>query len=833
MRALCIATADALSHYTQAREKACAEFTENSRIEPLWRALTDAADELLQEALPMQSEYTLVAVGGYGRGELFPYSDIDLLVLVPDGASEEMRQQTVSLLHQLWERHGGISHAVRSIGETVEAARNDHTIAAALLDARYVAGNRAAFRALTKHLRDEIWGQDAALFTIAKLAEHDARHAKWGESRFRLEPNVKEGKGGLRDLQTLYWIALYCYGALKKCPLLTVAEWREYHQAYKFFAVVRAHMHLLRGRADERLTFDLHTQIAARLHFRGPAVQQKAERMMRRYFQFARTTGALTRIFCAGLEQQQLRPSPLMLNHPVLERPLPEGFAIRGGRLDFATDTVLSEQPAATVALFAVASDYGLTIHPDAYLAIDRAMPVISRRLMFEGTANEHLLQLMLRSKTPEIHLKRMNEAGILGALIPEFERVTGMMQYDGYHTYTVDEHSITAVGNLAAIEQGGWREELPLATQIAREISDRAALYVAMLCHDLAKGTGGAHAEKGEAMVTRIAMRFGLSASQVALAAWLVKHQELLTETAFKRDLDDAHTLTDFVALVQSPERLRLLLLLTVSDVKAVGPSIWNGWKGALMRSLYARAMALMGVTPEATLVPVLLLDRLGHAARHVYGKWQETPLMPAVVVTHDRFQAISEITCCTAATDDCFRMLAGVLAYLGASIVSARIALLEGDAALMTVGIQDIAGNSFADEDERLAGLEALLARAAKGAIDFVRELPKRRKLSRGREVAIMPAVFVDNGLSAEATVIEVNARDRIGLFYDILGALDHCRLQLVSAQLATYGTKAVDVFYVKNAYGHKILHPAKLAEIERHLLAVCAGTAQDGRR
>lgn len=815
----------AIAQYTQARNTACEQFLANNRVDQLWRGLTQATDELLLDA-GIDPSLTLIAVGGYGRRELFPHSDIDVLVLVPEDASEDMREQAAQLLRHLWDRHTAVSHAVRTPCETIAAAQTDHTIAASLLSARYISGDAAAYRSLMRVLKAQVWGQETSIFTVIKLQERDVRHAKWGDSRFMLEPNVKEGKGALRDLQTLYWIADYC--AAKRNDLLNTVEWKRCKAAYTFFSIVRAHMHLIRGRADERLTFDLQTELAGRLGFRGRTVQQKAERFMRRYFQMARETGTLTRIFCARLEQEQLRPSPA-LPHSTSEKPLPEGLILRGGRLDFAQAEALIEHPALAVALFVVASEHSYIIHPDAYLSIARAMPVIGRRLMFEGEASAQLLQLMLTSKTPEVHLRRMNEAGILGALIPEFERVAGMMQYDGYHTYTVDEHSLVAVGNLAAIEQGLWREQFPLTTAVARENFDRAALYVAMLCHDLAKGTGGAHAQKGEALVTRIAIRFGLSQAQANVAAWLVGHQELLTETAFKRDLGDSNTIADFVAVVQSPERLRLLLLLTVADVKAVGPTIWNGWKGALMRELYHRAQALMGVG-EASIPQA---GRLPEAAQHAYRQWQAAPQQPVFAITHDRFRAISEITCATSYTPHCFRQLAGVLSYLGASIVTARIARLQDDAAVMTIGIQDIAGNSFADEDDRLESLPELFAKAEAGKIDFARELPKRRKIGRGRDVAVTPAVFIDNSASAKATVIEVNARDRIGLFYDILGGLEDCQLQLVSAQLATYGAKAVDVFYVKDAYGHKVVHWTRLAQIERHLLAVCGEPAQNGTR
>ena len=808
--------AQALQEYATARAVALEHFVRTSRIEPLWKALTEAMDTLLASVTPAPF-ITLVAVGGYGREELFPYSDVDVLVLIKGDATPATDDATIELLQQVWDMHSAVSHATRTIHESIAVARANPAIAASLMDARFITGDQKVFRSFKRAIRKEVIGANAHNFITAKMAERDARHAKWGDSRFMLEPNVKEGKGGLRDLQTLNWIADYCHRA--RSYLLTPAEWKQHRDTYAFFAIVRAHMHEIRGRAEERLTFDLQKEIATRLKFRGRSGQEKAERFMRRYFQFARTTGALTRVFCAGLEGSNLRPQPSPFSRRLANRTLPDAYYVDAGRLNFTAPDKLEQNPAQAVGIFAAAAEQEIDIQPRAYMAIERTMETLRRRLLFEGEANRLFLDMLLTNKTPELHLRRMNESGVLGALIPEFERVIGMMQYDGYHTFTVDEHTLVAIGNLAMIEQGGCMEDVPLATKEARQIVDRAPLYLALLCHDLAKGTGGGHEDKGSLLAERIAQRMGLSEAAGQLTAWLVKYHALLSEVAFKRDLDDPQTMIDFVGIVQSPERLRLLLLMTVSDIRAVGPNIWNGWKGALMRDLYHRAMAAMGVEASPAPHPDAL-------ASDAYQQWLADRTKPAFTFTHDAFRDVTQLTCCAAHDPLFFRRLTGVLAYIGASIVTARIMLVEEtDAALFHIGIQNVAGHSFADEEKRLANLSSLLEKAAKGELDFAAELPQRRVISKGREVAIETAVFVDNAVSASATVIEVNTRDRLGLLYDILGGLEASNLQLISAQLATYGKKAVDVFYVKDAYGHKVTHWTKLAEMQRVLLESCA--------
>jgi [protein-PII] uridylyltransferase len=845
----------ALATYREARAAAMTQFMAQHRIQPLWRGLTKATDALLAQ-VAQSSGVTLIAVGGYGRSELFPFSDVDVLVI---NASNETASEVVveQVLQQLWDMHIPVSHATRTLEETITAAQGDSSIAAALMDARLISGERSVYLALKRRLRAEVFGKNPREFVAAKLSERDRRHAKWGDSRFMLEPNVKEGKGGLRDLHTLNWLARYCYQIAKASEivredLLTDEEWKHYREAYLFFSNVRAHMHSLRGRADERLTFDLQTQIAVHLSFPGKTMQEKAEKFMLRYFQYAREVGAITRMFCAVLEEENLRTPIAPFAQEARASSLPEGFVLDGGRLHFAPAANIVDAPSLVVELFHVAQQLSLDIHPRAHLVIARALPTIARQLPFEGRANQLFLEMLLSPKAPDGALRRMSEMGVLGALIPEFGRITGMMQYDGYHTYTVDEHTLVAVGNLSAVEHGAFERDMPLATTVARDINDRAPLYLAMLCHDLAKGTGGMHAEKGEAMVERIAMRLGLSAAQAELAGWLVKHHLMLSEAAFKRDLDDPKTIHDFVQAVQSPERLRLLLLVTVADIKAVGPNIWNRWKGGLMRDLYHRAMAQMGVGFSEVQTPATIRETLLHevpspivhaaqqfmeeqfpaswwhrpreeqlASIGVYARWKENPAIPALIISHDRFRAVTEITCCLGYTPNLFRVLAGVMAWIGASIVSARSMVLSGGAMVATLGIQDVEGNSFAEDEDRLAPIAGLITKALKGSLDFANELPRRRIISRGREVTIEPSVFIDNQVSSTASVIEVNARDRLGLLYDILGALAECGLQVMTAHIATYGRRAVDVFYVKDAYGIKVIHYTKLEQVQRALL------------
>lgn len=816
-----------LVEYQAARQQALAQFMVQPRIQPLWRALTAATDQLLQRAVA-DSGLTLVAVGGYGRRELFPFSDVDVLLLVPESAPAHADHAVIALLQTLWDQHVPMAHATRTVEDTIARACEDATVASALMDARLVAGDRTQYRALKRGLRQRVFGHDIPRFVEAKLSERDQRHARYGDSRFMLEPHVKEGKGGLRDLQTLNWLARHAYGVkraqqLMRDDVLNTREWRQYRQAYLFFATVRAALHGIRGKAQERLTFDAQVQIARLLGFRGKTPQQRAQRLMQRYFQHARTVGNMTRILCALLEEEEHRAPPASQRGTDAIGDLPPYLMLQHGRMHFAPDADPAEHPHQLVGLFVGAQAFKVDIHPRAQLLLSRLVPTVGRQLPLDGESNR-LLRRLLLGHAPDSALRRMHETGVLAAILPEFAPLTGQMQYDGYHTYTVDEHILVAIGVLHQFETGALAAMHPLATRLAAQKEDRAVLLLAMLCHDIAKGKGGGHADKGAAMAQHIAARVGLPMEDAALVGWLVQHHGLFSEVAFKRDPDDAQTIDDFVAQVQSPQRLRLLLLITAADIKAVGPTIFNGWKGALLRMLYERALTAMGVTPSTP------QDDLPHA---LLAQWKAEPSLPAMAFTHDTFRAVSEITCCVTYRSHVFSALAGLLTAMGASIASARLRFLGEEApgsVLVQLAIQNIHGESFVEDARRLQSLPRRLNDALADPTHLQQALARRRVVPQTRGMSQRPGVFIDNAISANASVIEIRASDRMGLLYAILRVMEDCGLQVSHAQLATYGQLVVDVFYVKDAYGHPLTHPLKLQRVQQMLLAAITADAQD---
>ena len=842
-------------------------------IDQLIRVLFDFVTERVYPlANPTSGEkLAIVAVGGYGRGEMAPFSDIDLLFLLPYKRTPHTEQVVEYLLYLLWDLGLKVGHSTRSVEECLRQAKADLTIRTALLEARYLWGDQALYNDLKRRFDSEVARGTAAQFVEAKLAERDARHQRVGDSRYQLEPNVKEGKGGLRDLHTLFWIAKYIYriddvAKLVDLNVLSAEESNRFQRAQTFLWTVRCHLHYLAGRGEERLTFDLQTEIGGRMGYADRAGARGVERFMKHYFLVAKDVGDLTRIFCAVLEADQTRRRRFSWLRWGTGRRALGGFVVDGERLTIPSEDFFKQDPVALLRLFHVAQENDVDIHPRALRAVTQSLRLIDAQLRENPEANRLFLEILTAKKDPETALRRLNEAGVFGRFVPDFGRVVAQMQYDMYHVYTVDEHTLFAIGILHKIETGALKEQLPVASAIMPTVSSRRALYLATLLHDIAKGRGGDHSVLGEEVALKLGPRLGLTAEETETVAWLVRWHLLMSGVAFKRDIGDPKTIQDFVARVQSPERLKLLLILTAADIRAVGPQVWNGWKAALLRELYHSALDVIsgGLTVEGrdsriaaaqaaarTLLPDftddefavftgrgypfywLSLDAETHA-RHAR-LMREADASGAPLTVDKRVEAeraVTEITLYTADHPGLFSRIAGALAVSGANIVDAKIVTMSNGMALDTLWIQDPDGGPF-DRPDKLAKLAVVFENVLTGDLKPHRELARPPAFpSRTSVFTVPPRVLIDNQASRSHTVVEVNGRDRPGLLYEVTRELTRLNLQVSSAKISTYGEKVVDVFYVKNLFGHKIEHQSKLDEIRATLEKVLArGNAPPG--
>jgi [protein-PII] uridylyltransferase len=850
----------------------CARYL-STHMDELVRTVHDAVVRYLYpvENPSLGERLAVVATGGYGRGTLAPGSDVDLLFLLPYKQTAWSESVVEAMLYVLWDLKLKVGHATRSVEECIREANADMTIRTALLEARFLFGERPLFDDLVQRFDKEIVATSPAEFVDAKLKERDARVAKAGASRYLVEPNVKDGKGGLRDLNTLFWIGKYVYQVKKpkelvKAGLFTPEEFKLFQRCEEFLWRVRCHLHFATGRAEERLTFDLQRVIADRIGFARRGGLSAVERFMKAYFLIAKDVGDLTAIVCAELEARQTKKRPMLdrmfgrfrrRRGGALEG---DDFIIDNNRINVSSEEAFERDPVNLIRLFWLAGRHNLAIHPDATRLATRSLKLIGHSLRNDPEANKLFLDIITSRNAPEVVLRRMNEAGVLGRFVPDFGRIVAMMQFNMYHHYTVDEHLIRSIGVLTEIEAGQLGSEHPLANQIFATIQNRRALYVAVFLHDIAKGRPEDHSEAGAAIARKLGPRFGLSDAETNTVAWLVEHHLLMSNTAQSRDLSDPATIKNFADVVQTMERLKLLLVLTIADIKAVGPGTWTGWKGQLLRTLYYETEVLLGGgaadvarSDRVRLAQEQLRGALpgwteaefeAYAARHTPAYWLKTDEVRRVKQAHfvhdadkagrtvttsyetDQFRGVTEFTVLSPDHPRLLAIVTGACAAAGGNIVDAQIFTTTDGMALDTI----VLSRAFdRDEDElRRAGRVAkAIERALKGEVKIA-DLVESRKPSKGSPKAfhVPPEVTIDNSLSSRQTVIEISGLDRPGLLYDLTTALGKLNLNIASAHIVTFGEKAVDVFYVTDLTGTKVTHAGRQSTIRRTLLDVFKG-------
>ncbi|MHB9880591.1 [protein-PII] uridylyltransferase [Pacificimonas sp. ICDLI1SI03] len=814
-----------------------------------------ATQRLYPNNHPSASERLLVcAVGGYGRREMAPYSDVDLLFLTGKKLTAWGEQVIEAVLYTLWDLGWKVGHATRSLSELVRLSREDITIRTAMLEARFLWGDQALYdEAVVRFTMDVTRGTERD-FIQQKLAEREARHVRMGNSRYVVEPNVKEGKGGLRDLHALFWIGKYVYRVDRAVELVDKGvfephEYRQFNRAENFLWSVRILLHRLSRRAEERLTFDLQRELANRLGYQERAGEAPVERFMRHYFLMAKSVGDLTGLFLAHLEEQHAATRMRLPSRVRMPKRL-KGFTLKDERIGIPSDDFFQEKPRRLLQLFALADREGHEIHPlamrqaghDAHLAGD---------LKKDPKANELFMSILASKRDPELVLRWMNEAGVFGRFIPDFGRVVARMQYDMYHHYTVDEHTIRAIGLLSKIEKGELQDDHPLSSALIHKISSREVLYTAVLLHDIAKGRGGDHSELGAEVAEKICPRLGLSPAQTETIAWLVRYHLLMSATAFKRDLTDPKTIEDFVGEVQSPERLKLLLILTVVDIRAVGPGTWTAWKSQLLIQLFEAAEARLRLGHQEHGRPERIAAKRDAVAEDLgwdqermaaYVKrfhdsyWVAEPLTTlvanarqidsregelSVATTVDEETGLTHVTTYASDHPGIFMRLAGAISLSGANIVDARVHTSRDGMALDNIAITGPTGEPFVEPDQ-LSRMRHNIIDTLEGRIRLRERLAKRPlALTRADSFAIEPRVLMQPNASNRFTVVEVNAADRPGLLYALARTLFDARVTIRSAHVMTYGERAVDTFYLTDLMGQRLDSPQRLRGLERRLL------------
>ena len=809
----------------------------------------------------------LLAVGGYGRGEMAPQSDIDLLFLMQKHISPRAKSVIEAMLYILWDLHLKVGHSSRTLSDCLKLGAEDFTIRTALLEQRFLVGDKAPAATLAKRLKSELFQGTETEFVAAKLTERDERHERQGE-RYVVEPNVKEGKGGLRDLQSLYWIAKYVHHVESIEELVQLAvfrpeEYDRFQKAENFLWAVRCHLHLVTGRPNEQLTFDLQVEVADRMGYQDKSGRRAVEHFMQDYFRNATRVGDLTRIFLTKLEAMHTKPEPLLQRIFSRKPRVKDGYQVIHGRLAVLDEATFLSNPLNLLRVFEEGLRTGMLIHPDAMRLVTANLHLIDDSLRENREAQQIFLDLLLKHGNPERALRRMNELGVLAAFLPEFEPIVAMMQFNMYHSYTVDEHTIQVISNFSRIERLELEEELPISTEILRDGVDRKVLMVAMLLHDIGKGRDQDHSVLGAQIARKVAPRLGLNRNDCDTVEWLVRYHLLMSDMAQKRDIADPRTVRDFAKAVQTVKRLDLLTVLTVCDIRGVGPDTWNNWKAALIRALYRQTRHALeegmealnrenrGTEAKKTLRAELhgwdKKDIKHETARHYPPYWQGLHVTAHVVFANllkglgndeiridlhpDDDRDATRVCFVVADHPGIFSRMCGALALVGANIVDARTFTSKDGYATAAFWVQDAEGSPF--EASRLPRLRKMIERTLAGEVIAGEAIQTRDKLKkRERAFRVPTSITFDNEGSEIYTIIEVDTRDRPGLLYDLTRTLANSNVYIASAVIATYGEQVVDTFYVKDMFGLKFYTESKQKTLENKLRTAISEGAERAR-
>ena len=811
-------------------------------------------------------QFTLIAVGGYGRGELSPHSDLDILFLLPNklrkNDTKKIENVIELILYILWDLGYTVGHSTRTIDDCIEKSRSDLTISTSLLEKRFVAGNNDIYDLLNNKFKTFIDNTKTLDFVEAKLKESETRHKRFGESRYVVEPNVKDGKGGLRDLHTLIWILKFAYkvdtiSKLINVGALTKEEAVPFAEAQRFLLSVRCHLHYRANREDDRLAMDAQLEIAKSMNFKNTITHKDVERFMKRYFLATKTVGNLTRIFCAAIETEFNKPLRMsFLSFKKRENITP--FRLEVGRLFSYEREILTENPINIIKLFYISHINNIDIHPKTLRQITSLRKLINLKVRSDVEANKMFLNILTSDKDPTRTLRLMNEANILGQFIPEFQKIVGLMQFDMYHSYTVDEHTIFTISNLHSLRSGKFSDFAPLTSSAILEIKSYKSLFVAMLLHDIAKGKKGDHSENGSLIASKICPRLGLNKEETKMVEWLVLHHLLMSKTAFRYELGDPKVIKNFAKQVRSIDKLKSLLALTVADIRGVGPDVWNDWKGALIKELYIKTYDLLKPPQEISKITEPLKSSKELLIRYLnnkgvndldiktycskfYNNYWGTFNLPSVVNHYEIFTSMknyskklevylsndsklkaTELLVITPDHHGLFSQISGLVASSGYDIVSAKIITRSDGYALDTFFLQNKERKPISDINLRKKLIETI-TKGLEGNFNIEKALNIKWKEipARFRAVKAPIRVIIDNKTSDQYTILDIKCKNAPGVLYKITKIITSLGLQINTANVSTYGDRVVDIFYLKNAFGSKVDDNTTIEKVKNSIL------------
>lgn len=814
-----------------------------------------------------KEQISLIAIGGYGRGELNPYSDIDLMFLYNGKDSRRVEDIAQKLLYFLWDMRLDVGYSVRTLQDCAEMASTDLTVRTALLDARILSGSRVLYKDFGKVMLTHILAKRSDSFINEKVEELRKRREKYGSSVYILEPNVKESEGGLRDLHTALWVTKIKYKVNDPRELivkgvLSEEELASYVDALSYLWRIRNELHYLAGRKNDQLTFDAQIKLAAFFGYVDNGKTLAVEEFMRDYYLHATRVEHLSSLIvsrCARREEGAFK----ILGY-FIRRPIGEGFYVLRGELVVPDESVIEKDPSRLMKIFEYAQKQGVAININVKGLIRKNLHLVNDKFRRSREVNQSFFNILRSDKGVAETLRLMHHLEFLNRFIPEFSNIFCKVQHDLYHIYTVDIHSLFAVEEIARLLRGEYAKELPLLTQLAREVGKRELLLLSVLFHDIGKGEGGGHAEKGAAMIPTIARRMGLSKEDSERLEFLVKQHLLFAHIAQRRDLHDEKMIIQFARQMEKSENLKMLYLLTFADIKAVGIDVWTEWKALLLQELYEKAFnvlergdfklearservknvkrkvleildgeysaSLMKEELKAMTTRHILSNPPRVVAEHVRVLLSLEHENLATRIAHESDGGYSNFTICTYDIPGLFSMITGVMAANGINILGAQIHTSTNGKALDILQVNSPQGFVITDES-RWKRVEEDLREVLAGRVQVGALVARRQRPTLFAERAkprFASRVDIDNEVSADYTVIDIYTHDKVGLLYRITSTLTDLGLYIGISKISTKVDQVADVFYVKDIFGQKISVPERLAEIkERLVLAV----EQDG--
>lgn len=815
---------------------------------------------------PMEEEnLCLVAVGGYGRGTLAPFSDIDLLFLYPNKLTTWTESVIENILYILWDLGFKVGHATRNLQQCLKSSKSDFTIRTSILEARYIHGEITLFDNLIDKFNEEIVAKTADEFIEMKLEERDQRHLTYGSSRYLVEPNIKESKGGLRDLHTLFWIGKYLYrpekieDLVKNHQFLTRAEFNRFAKAEDFLWVVRCHLHFLSNRDNEILTFDKQLELASRLGYSTRDGQRDVERFMKHYFMTAKEVGNLTRIVCSSLEDRSIKSEPRLykvLDNIFTVKKKNENFYTRKGRLYKKDEFDFYKNRIDLIRLFMISDQDNVLLSPQIIQSITRSLRYIDSSVRNSKSANKILLDIFSNATDPEVTLRTMNDTGVLGKFLPEFGKVEGMSLFNLYHNFTVDEHLLKTVGHMNKIIKGEFEQPHPFNKNFSAGLKNKRVLLIAAFLHDIGKGRKQDHSIIGANIAEKICSRLGMKKNEIEQVSWLIKYHLYMSDVAQKRDLYDVKTIVDFASIIKNQANLDNLLALTVADIMSVGPNIWNAWKSGLLKTLYLQTTdyfnggnksgqksitakfdaqdkfiehvsdwpkrlinSYLARFNDSYWITTKLEDQIRHA--HILKDKDSKDISLEIFGSKNEQNNTTSITLIGPDYPNLLATLAGACLLLDANIVDAQIETTVDGIAIDTISVSREFNDQ--DEDRRIGKISQIIKDSLGGVLSLDTELSKKKKnVQHEKTFKVRNKINITNEVSNNSTVVEVEARDKPGLLFQITNILKETNINIKSAHIVTFGERANDVFYITNLFGEKIDSEEKLNRIRDLILS-----------